>query len=414
MTLEEAFAILELPPDATTKDVRRAYVRLIKLHKPDRDPEAFRRIRAAFELAKAFGNPRAPVTTSTDQPTAPESSEAAGGPPPTAGSFEHDVADATPDEPPSPPPTLEPKHDPVDMVDGALDRGQYASAYERVMSDDWAQILVLDPRAAEVTRRMACAAILPNAAAFLALEHRYADVLAETETPFGEVLLQLRLIANEWIRFRALRAVPDALVAFVEAYGGSTPDQRRQWAKVLCDWLMTSPAQAVRTLSWADDRTEALLPVLSEWVDHQSWERVYDGAPPPEPAQGTRSPSDVLRPLLMGTLVTQGVVSAAVVYTTIVRGGGVGGWVLGATVCFVLVYALRQLQVEVFDAFPRLRARYLLACVEQDVSPRDHAKTLKLRPYLRTRIVEDGALELAYRVGALSRLLQPPANGASR
>lgn len=59
MTWERAFEVLELPPDASAKDLKRAYRRAVAAHPPDREAEAFERIRAAFELldqaAEAYG-----------------------------------------------------------------------------------------------------------------------------------------------------------------------------------------------------------------------------------------------------------------------------------------------------------------------------------------------------------------------
>jgi len=53
MNRDEAFQILGLPPDADRQQARRAYLRQVKEHKPDEDPEGFRRIREAYELISA-------------------------------------------------------------------------------------------------------------------------------------------------------------------------------------------------------------------------------------------------------------------------------------------------------------------------------------------------------------------------
>lgn len=50
MTWERAFEVLELAPDASAKDLKRAYRRAVAANPPDRAPEAFEQIRAAFEL----------------------------------------------------------------------------------------------------------------------------------------------------------------------------------------------------------------------------------------------------------------------------------------------------------------------------------------------------------------------------
>ncbi len=51
MTLDEAFELLGVGRDSEPDDRRRAYLRLLKKHKPETDPEGFRRLREAYELA---------------------------------------------------------------------------------------------------------------------------------------------------------------------------------------------------------------------------------------------------------------------------------------------------------------------------------------------------------------------------
>jgi curved DNA-binding protein CbpA len=45
------WAVLGLTADASTAEVRARYVELVKLHPPDRDPDAFERIRDAYRAA---------------------------------------------------------------------------------------------------------------------------------------------------------------------------------------------------------------------------------------------------------------------------------------------------------------------------------------------------------------------------
>jgi len=51
--LSEALAELNLGESASEDDVRRAYLRLLKTRKPEQDPEGFKRLREAYEVAKA-------------------------------------------------------------------------------------------------------------------------------------------------------------------------------------------------------------------------------------------------------------------------------------------------------------------------------------------------------------------------
>lgn len=50
MTWAEALRVLGITPEVGFKDARRAYLQLIKVHKPEQDPEGFQRVREAFEL----------------------------------------------------------------------------------------------------------------------------------------------------------------------------------------------------------------------------------------------------------------------------------------------------------------------------------------------------------------------------
>src|SRR5690606_35756652 len=52
MTLDEARTLLGVDATASADEVRRAYLRLVKRHRPDRDPVGFQRIRRAFDLIR--------------------------------------------------------------------------------------------------------------------------------------------------------------------------------------------------------------------------------------------------------------------------------------------------------------------------------------------------------------------------
>jgi len=49
------WSILALEPTADEREIRRAYARQLKLHRPDRDPEGFQALRQAFDWAMAAG-----------------------------------------------------------------------------------------------------------------------------------------------------------------------------------------------------------------------------------------------------------------------------------------------------------------------------------------------------------------------
>ena len=46
------YKVLELTPEATPEDVKKAYFRLVRVHSPEKDPEKFQEIRQAYEVLK--------------------------------------------------------------------------------------------------------------------------------------------------------------------------------------------------------------------------------------------------------------------------------------------------------------------------------------------------------------------------
>ncbi len=50
--IEDPWKVLEVSPHASEEEVRAAYLRKVKEHPPERSPEAFERIRDAYEALK--------------------------------------------------------------------------------------------------------------------------------------------------------------------------------------------------------------------------------------------------------------------------------------------------------------------------------------------------------------------------
>lgn len=65
MTFEEALEVLGIAPNVGADGARRAYLRLTKTHKPERDPEGFRRIREAYDVVAPQIEWRAAFATRT-------------------------------------------------------------------------------------------------------------------------------------------------------------------------------------------------------------------------------------------------------------------------------------------------------------------------------------------------------------
>ena len=48
--IAEAYTLLGLPNGAPADTIRRAYLELVKRHRPDKEPEKFRAVHAAYQL----------------------------------------------------------------------------------------------------------------------------------------------------------------------------------------------------------------------------------------------------------------------------------------------------------------------------------------------------------------------------
>jgi curved DNA-binding protein CbpA len=48
----DPYAVLALPPTATVEEIKKAYFAQVRAHPPERDPEMFKKIRAAYEQLK--------------------------------------------------------------------------------------------------------------------------------------------------------------------------------------------------------------------------------------------------------------------------------------------------------------------------------------------------------------------------
>lgn len=75
MLVDVAMDVLGLTGEPTPPEVRRAYLRQVKAHPPERDPEGFRRVREAFELLQAgyvapFVSERLAETPAAEAPAA--------------------------------------------------------------------------------------------------------------------------------------------------------------------------------------------------------------------------------------------------------------------------------------------------------------------------------------------------------
>src|SRR5688500_2495951 len=85
--MDDPFEVLGIAPTDDEREIKRAYARLIKVHRPDRDPTGFERVHRAYEAAlgtseRAWETPP-PVRTIDDSPTDAQAPAPASCPDPT-------------------------------------------------------------------------------------------------------------------------------------------------------------------------------------------------------------------------------------------------------------------------------------------------------------------------------------------
>lgn len=125
---EDPLGFFGLEEEFTARELKRSYTKLIKRYKPDRDPEAFKQIRAAYEeLLPQAGSAR-PRPEPAAQVAAPHES-----------SLPADAADASSEDPlPDPPPEVAPPEHPSKRRARALlaqiERHGMVRAYELLIS----------------------------------------------------------------------------------------------------------------------------------------------------------------------------------------------------------------------------------------------------------------------------------------
>ena len=69
VSFSNALQILEVKPDATADELRKAYLSLVRQHPPDRDPDKFRDIHAAYQMLNdPMVQATALLTPSRDKP----------------------------------------------------------------------------------------------------------------------------------------------------------------------------------------------------------------------------------------------------------------------------------------------------------------------------------------------------------
>ncbi len=268
---DDPHALLGVATEATADEVRRAYLRRIKVFKPDRHPDAFRRIRGAFEALQAGFEIRARLRDVT---------------PPAAG-WDHD-AEPEP-EPARAAPTSTRRQRLEALTTGVYDalREQRRDEAGRLLLTPEAELLAVEPAFTGLLLDVCCATIWSATPLHAALTARYPDIITAADCSTSEYwshpLWDLQSLSTEksgWLHQTA--SIPE-LTGFLEegaVQGGAFAEQA---GAAVAERLGRDPMAVLEVLDRAVTSAPSVVELLSERAD--AWADAHGG----EPVQSTEA-----------------------------------------------------------------------------------------------------------------------------
>lgn len=259
---DDPHALLGVEPDATSDEVRRAYLRKIKVFKPDLDPAAFQRIRAAYETLTE----RIALLESL---TKTDSSERLGwdldAEPPTQVSRRPAERDK---------PINTRLKILVDAVDIAL-AGQRRDEAARILLTPEAELLASDPDFTRPLLDVCCATVLSAVALHDTLAERYHDVLTEAGSPKSKhsehPLWDLVSVGNEHESWTQQVREAAELTTFLELGSVAHGPARREAGRGLAERFAADPSSILSTLERATPLAPTMVELVAErataWAD---------------------------------------------------------------------------------------------------------------------------------------------------
>lgn len=245
---DDPYALLGIGEEATDKEVRRAYLRRLKKHPPERDPDGFQRIRNAYEQLTGgdHGAPRsAPPARHppANRPVAHEGPET-GAPPEDDGT------------PPSFPraESLRSYLPELEAIERALDEDRLEKAVE--------ELLALPHSASDgndlvpLVLRTVCAVVWKDRRLVDRIAQRYAAQLYDGDGDLGEqarIMMGLALDIETWRE--ELGDPDDPLLLYLRRGAVAGVNERHRIAVALCEDLVANRSAFYERLEAIDSET---------------------------------------------------------------------------------------------------------------------------------------------------------------
>lgn len=263
--------LLGVPTDATAEEVRRAYLRRIKVFKPDRDPVAFRRLRAAYETLSQ----RIAVLEQLADTGA------------VLGSGWEQDAEDPPTRPVARRDRLRELARQISEALGAHRRDEAA----RLLLTQEAELLATEAAFGRTLLDVCCATVWSTPALTEALHERYPDVLAAAESmddalsshPYWDLLS----LVNEHPAWKAATAKLPELTAFLELGAVVDGPAQRELGAALAQRVATDPVRTLDMLDAAVMDAPAVVDLLRERAEAWADTHAGDGSVSSDPSAPT-------------------------------------------------------------------------------------------------------------------------------
>ena len=272
---DDPWALLDVPRGSPPAEIRRAYLRRIKVYKPDAHPEAFTRIRAAFEAlydderdrpTSAVGGwdeeEDAQPADSIEQgwgQTAPPGASAEGVSATRAAARKDERArtDAL-----------------VYALEHAISTDDRDEAVRLLLEPEHA-MLAVDPRVADAVVRVACSVALSQPERFEELWAAFADVLHEPALEHRHGIMSvMRSAAPHWPAWKKAIGDAEEVSRFVELSGTLDDGRLHALGRVVAERAAMVPQEFLRRLDRAERDAPAVLDLYMQAAE--TWSERFD------------------------------------------------------------------------------------------------------------------------------------------